>query len=50
MQVLMSDNSHFCCNLSVTIILGALQPAINYFRKLVQAYARIGMYQKKSQM
>ena len=27
--------------------LGARQPAINYSRKLVQAYARVGMYQKK---
>jgi hypothetical protein len=27
--------------------LGARRPAINYSRKLVQAYTHIGMYQKK---
>jgi len=30
--------------------LGARRPAINYSRKLVQAYASVGMYQKKYQM
>ncbi len=40
------ENSYFCCNLSLTIILGAHQLAKNYCRKLVQAYACVGMYQK----
>jgi hypothetical protein len=44
------DDSCFCCNLSVTIFLGAHQPAMNYCRKLVQAYTCIQMYKKKSQM
>jgi hypothetical protein len=44
------DNSYFFCNLSMTTFLGARQPAMNYCRKLVQANARVGMYQKKSQM
>ena len=32
------------------IFLGARRPAINYNRKLVQAYTRVGMYQKKYEM
>ena len=40
----------FFCILSVMIclfFLGARRPAINYSRKLVHAYMRAGMYQKK---
>jgi len=44
------DNHYIFYNLSVMIFLfflGVRRPAINYSRKLVQAYTRIGMYQKK---
>jgi hypothetical protein len=46
----MRDNSYICCNLSVTIFLSVHQPAMIHCRKLVQAYALVGMYQKKSQI
>ncbi len=36
----------FCCNHSVMIFLSARQQAINYCRKLVQAYVHVGMYLK----
>ncbi len=32
------------------IFLGVRQPAMIYCRKMVQAYALVGMYQKKFQM
>ncbi len=40
----------YSIDLRVTIFLGARQPAMIYCRKLVQAYALVGMYQKKTQM
>ena len=41
-----ADNCYFFVTLSNNF-LGARRPAINYSRKLVQAYASVGMYQKK---
>jgi hypothetical protein len=39
-------NSYFCYNLSIMIFWGACRPAMNYCRKLLQAYPPIEMYQK----
>jgi len=41
------DFTLFLASLFFFFFFGARWPAINYSRKLVQAYTRIGMYKKK---